>query len=87
MAIRFHEGDLPPGVLAPGPLAVDTETMGLMPGRDRLCLVQISDVTQMFVECAVDEADVAALVAAVGVLAAGLVAAQLTRPAGSGHWA
>ena len=43
MAIRFHEGDLPPGVLAPGPLAVDTETMGLMPGRDRLCLVQLAD--------------------------------------------
>jgi ribonuclease D len=30
-------------VLAEGPVAVDTETMGLHPGRDRLCLVQISD--------------------------------------------
>jgi len=30
-------------VLAPGPVAVDTETMGLQIGRDRLCLVQIAD--------------------------------------------
>ena len=43
MAVHFHEEDLPPGVLAPGPVAVDTETMGLVTPRDRLCLVQISD--------------------------------------------
>jgi ribonuclease D len=43
MTVHFHEEDLPEGVLAPGPVAVDTETMGLLPGRDRLCLVQISD--------------------------------------------
>lgn len=43
MTVHFHEEDLPEGVLAPGPVAVDTETMGLIPGRDRLCLVQISD--------------------------------------------
>ena len=43
MAVHFHEEDLPEGVLAPGPVAVDTETMGLQLGRDRLCLVQISD--------------------------------------------
>jgi ribonuclease D len=43
MTVHFHEEDLPPGVLAPGPVAVDTEAMGLLPGRDRLCLVQISD--------------------------------------------
>lgn len=43
MTIHFHEEDLPAGVLAEGPVAVDTETMGLLPGRDRLCLVQISD--------------------------------------------
>jgi ribonuclease D len=30
-------------VLAPGPVAVDTEAMGLLPGRDRLCVVQIAD--------------------------------------------
>ncbi len=43
MTIHFHEEDLPAGVLAEGPVAVDTETMGLQPGRDRVCLVQISD--------------------------------------------
>ena len=43
MAVHFHEEDLPEGVLGPGPVAVDTETMGLQLGRDRLCLVQISD--------------------------------------------
>ena len=43
MAVYLHEEDLPPGVLAPGPVAVDTETMGLLTPRDRLCLVQISD--------------------------------------------
>lgn len=43
MAVYFHEEDLPEGVLADGPVAVDTETMGLNTPRDRLCLVQISD--------------------------------------------
>ncbi len=43
MAIYFHEEDLPAGVLADGPVAVDTETMGLHSHRDRLCLLQISD--------------------------------------------
>lgn len=43
MSVYFHEGDLPAGVLAPGPVAVDSETMGLHPHRDRLCLLQISD--------------------------------------------
>ncbi|HEY9092999.1 ribonuclease D [Parasphingorhabdus sp.] len=43
MAIFFHEEDLPEGVLADGPVAVDTETMGLHTLRDRLCLLQISD--------------------------------------------
>ena len=43
MAIYFHEEDLPADVLGDGPVAVDTETMGLITGRDRLCLVQISD--------------------------------------------
>ena len=42
MAVTLHEGDLPQG-LALGPVvAVDTETMGLKPGRDRLCLAQLS---------------------------------------------
>lgn len=43
MAVHFHEEDLPAGALGPGPVAVDTETMGLNTPRDRLCLVQISD--------------------------------------------
>jgi ribonuclease D len=43
MAVHFHEEDLPEGVLAPGPIAIDTETMGLVTPRDRLCVVQISD--------------------------------------------
>lgn len=43
MTVHFHEEDLPQGALGPGPVAVDTETMGLQLARDRLCLVQISD--------------------------------------------
>lgn len=43
MTVYFHEEDLPEGVLAPGPVAIDTETMGLVTPRDRLCVVQISD--------------------------------------------
>lgn len=43
MSVHFHEEDLPAGVLADGPLAIDTETMGLVTARDRLCLVQIAD--------------------------------------------
>src|SRR3954465_65403 len=44
MTVHFHEEDLPAEVeFADGPIAVDTEAMGLIPGRDRLCLVQLSD--------------------------------------------
>jgi ribonuclease D len=44
MAVHYHEEDLPADVtFAEGPIAVDTEAMGLIPGRDRLCLVQLSD--------------------------------------------
>ncbi|MBB5687566.1 ribonuclease D [Sphingobium boeckii] len=43
MTVYFHEEDLPADVLAPGAVAIDTETMGLITPRDRLCLVQISD--------------------------------------------
>ncbi len=44
MSIYFHEEDLAGDVaFADGPIAVDTEAMGLVPGRDRLCLVQLSD--------------------------------------------
>jgi ribonuclease D len=40
--IRFHEGDLQSLSAYTGSAAVDTETMGLKPGRDRLCVVQLS---------------------------------------------
>ena len=43
MAIFLHEGDLPGDVFPPGPIAVDSETMGLNPLRDRLCVVQLAD--------------------------------------------
>lgn len=42
MAIHLHKGDLPDGVRFTGAIAVDTETLGLKPSRDRLCLVQLS---------------------------------------------
>lgn len=43
MTVYLHEEDLPVGAVGPGPIAVDTETMGLQLGRDRLCVVQLSD--------------------------------------------
>lgn len=42
MTIRLHHGDLPPDHGLGAVVAIDTETLGLMPGRDRLCLVQLS---------------------------------------------
>jgi ribonuclease D len=43
LANHLHEGDLPDGVLQGAPaVAVDSETMGLVLGRDPLCVVQIS---------------------------------------------
>ncbi len=42
MDIHFHEGDLPAGLAFPEGAAVDTESMGLVVARDRLCLVQVS---------------------------------------------
>jgi ribonuclease D len=44
MTVHFHEEDLPAGLaFADGPIAVDTETLGLVTHRDRLCVVQLSD--------------------------------------------
>lgn len=40
--IELHQGDLPPNVSFSGSVAVDTETLGLRPQRDRLCLVQLA---------------------------------------------
>jgi ribonuclease D len=42
MAITLHRGDLPSGLVFGDIVALDTETMGLDPNRDRLCLVQLS---------------------------------------------
>ena len=42
MTIHLHQNDLPDGLDLGPVVAVDTETMGLIPGRDRLCLVQLS---------------------------------------------
>jgi ribonuclease D len=38
----LHRGDLPAGLSFAGAVAVDTETLGLKPHRDRLCLAQLS---------------------------------------------
>jgi ribonuclease D len=40
--IELHKGDLPKGLTFPKGVAIDTETLGLKPHRDRLCLVQLS---------------------------------------------
>jgi ribonuclease D len=42
MSIELHQGDLPDGLDLGPVIAIDSETMGLRPGRDRLCLVQLS---------------------------------------------
>ncbi|PWR22156.1 ribonuclease D [Zavarzinia compransoris] len=42
MTVTLHKGDLPDGLDLGPVVAIDTETMGLNPHRDRLCLVQLS---------------------------------------------
>ena len=42
MNVDLHRGDLPDGLTFGDCVAIDTETMGLDPHRDRLCLVQLS---------------------------------------------
>jgi ribonuclease D len=42
VTIRLHRNDLPDGLDLGRMVAIDTETMGLNPHRDRLCLVQLS---------------------------------------------
>ncbi|MBL4758225.1 MAG: ribonuclease D [Rhizobiales bacterium] len=42
MTIILHKGDLPDGLDLGASVAIDTETLGLHPHRDRLCLVQLS---------------------------------------------
>ena len=43
MTIHLHQSDLPDGLILGPVVAIDTETMGLDPRRDRLCVVQLSD--------------------------------------------
>jgi ribonuclease D len=43
MTVRLHRGDLPDLSHYTGSVAIDTETMGLNPHRDRLCVVQLSN--------------------------------------------
>jgi ribonuclease D len=45
VAIHLHKTDLPDGLTLGPVVAIDTETMGLDPRRDRLCVVQLSDGT------------------------------------------
>ena len=42
MTIRTHRGDLPDDYAPGSAVAIDTETLGLNPARDRLCVVQLS---------------------------------------------
>jgi ribonuclease D len=42
MTITLHRGDLPDSFESGASVAIDTETLGLVPQRDRLCLVQLS---------------------------------------------
>ena len=42
MTIKLHRGDLPADFEAGASIAIDTETMGLRPARDKLCVVQLS---------------------------------------------
>ena len=57
--IYLHQGDIPGNLDLPGALAIDTETMGLIHGRDRLCLVQLSngDGTAHLVQIAKGQGD------------------------------
>jgi hypothetical protein len=46
MSIRFHKGDLPDDADFGNCVAIDTETLGLVPHRDRLCVIQLSRADQ-----------------------------------------
>ena len=42
MKIKYYENDLPEKLDLGNIVAIDTETMGLNPARDKLCLIQLS---------------------------------------------
>jgi ribonuclease D len=64
MTINLHRGDLPGDFESGTSVAVDTETLGLVPQRDRLCLVQLSkgDGTADLVQIAAGQRDAPNLV-------------------------
>lgn len=68
MANHLHQGDLPDGLDLGPVVAVDCETMGLNPHRDRLCVVQLSggDGDAHLVQIAPDQAEAPNLVAMLG---------------------
>ena len=68
MTIRLHRGDLPDLSRYTTSVAIDTETMGLNPHRDRLCVVQLSngDGTADVVQIAKDQRDAPNLKALLG---------------------
>ena len=57
MTVTLHHGDIPAGLDFGTSVAIDTETMGLKPVRDRLCVVQLSagDGTAHIVQLKSDE--------------------------------
>jgi len=59
MAIKLHKGDLPADLRFGDSVAIDSETMGLNPHRDRLCLIQLSagDGNCHLVQFAADQYD------------------------------
>jgi ribonuclease D len=63
--IELHKGDLPAGIAFSNAVAIDTETLGLRPHRDRLCLVQLSsgDGTAHLVQIAAGQKTAPVLVA------------------------
>ena len=68
MTIRQHRGDLPDLTRYTDAVAIDTETMGLNPHRDRLCVVQLSngDGSADVVQIPKDHADAPNLKALLG---------------------
>jgi ribonuclease D len=63
--VEIHQGDLPEGLDLGPVVAIDTEAMGLVPHRDRLCVVQLSagDGTAHLVQIARDQKEAPRLTA------------------------
>lgn len=68
MANYLYQGDMPAGLDLGPAVAIDTETMGLIPSRDRLCLVQLSggDGNAHLVQMAPGQREASNLVAMLG---------------------